>query len=111
MRVVVSSLMSGIAGVVVAACLVASTTAMAAPRSRPPKAAPTKAGAAAGKAGAKGPTQAQLDELAQLDKEYMDLLSKQANFAAVKVGRKALALQIKMTGPDSVETQRRKQSL
>ncbi|HZJ70765.1 MAG TPA: tetratricopeptide repeat protein, partial [Planctomycetota bacterium] len=36
---------------------------------------------------------------------------KQANFAAVKLARKALALQSKLTGPTSIEVERRKQTL
>jgi tetratricopeptide (TPR) repeat protein len=50
-------------------------------------------------------------ELARLDQEQRALQLKQANFAAVKVARKALALQIQLTGPDSIQVERRKQTL
>jgi CHAT domain-containing protein/tetratricopeptide (TPR) repeat protein len=67
---------------------------------RGPRAAPGKA--------ASGAEQA---ELAQLDKDITAAQVKQANFAAAKLARRALALQIQLTGPDSAEAQRRKQTL
>jgi len=50
-------------------------------------------------------------ELAQLDKDITAAQLKRANFAAAKLAKRALALQIRLTGPDSVEAQRRKQTL
>lgn len=50
-------------------------------------------------------------ELAQLDKDITAAQLKQANFAAAKLAHRALALQIQLTGPDSIEAQRRKQIL
>src|SRR4051812_33971936 len=61
---------------------------------RAPRAAP---GAAPGAA---------IDELAQLDKDITAAQVKQANFAAAKLARRALALQIRRTGADSAEAQR-----
>jgi CHAT domain-containing protein len=57
------------------------------------------------------PASAGQAELAQLDKDITGAQVKQANFAAAKLERRALALQIQLTGPDSVEVQRRKQTL
>ncbi len=50
-------------------------------------------------------------EIAKLEKELQDLQVKQATFAAVKVAKKLYEAQKKLTGEDSVETQRRKQQL
>ena len=86
-------------------------TASAAPRkpaaksARPSAARPAKAGAT------KPGTPAEQAELAELDKETTALQLKQANFAAVKLARKALALQTRLTGPTSIEVERRKQTL
>lgn len=50
-------------------------------------------------------------EIAKLEKELTDLQMKQATFAAVKVARKLYEAQRKITGEESIETQRRKQQL
>jgi len=94
MRAVVSLLIAGV--------MAFAQAASAAPRRRPPRPPATKAAAA---------TTAAQAELAQLDKDFTALTIKQANFAAAKLARRALALQIRATGPDSVEVQRRKQTL
>ncbi|HEY0483108.1 MAG TPA: hypothetical protein VGD37_36555, partial [Kofleriaceae bacterium] len=106
MRAVVSWLVTGLA------CVVAwsITLAAAAPRPKPPR--PTAGKAARPAPGKATPAHdAELAELAELDKQFTQLTIKQASFAAAKVARKALALQIKATGPDSIEAQRRKQTL
>jgi CHAT domain-containing protein len=102
MRVVVSLLLAGL--------VVWSATASAAPRPRPAKAA-RPAARQAGRPGARAASAAEQAELAQLDKDFSAASLKQAYFAAAKVAKKALALQIKATGPDSDEAQRRKQAL
>ena len=50
-------------------------------------------------------------EIAKLEKELTELQIKQATFAAVKVARKLYEAQRKITGEESIETQRRKQTL
>ena len=50
-------------------------------------------------------------EIEKLEKELTDLQIKQATFAAVKVARKLYEAQRKITGEESIETQRRKQTL
>ncbi len=51
------------------------------------------------------------DELDRLDKEYSQHQTKQAYLAAVKTARKLYELQLKISGKDAPETQRRKQVL
>ena len=67
-------------------------------------------------AGAVGPARAAPETIAEheidkLEKELTDLQIKQATFAAVKVARKLYEAQRKLTGEESIETQRRKQQL
>ncbi|MBA3455615.1 MAG: CHAT domain-containing protein [Deltaproteobacteria bacterium] len=50
-------------------------------------------------------------EIEKLEKELSDLQMKQATFAAVKVARKLYEAQRKLTGEESIHTQRRKQTL
>jgi len=57
------------------------------------------------------PKTLQEHEIAKLEGELRDLQVKQATFAAVKVARKLFDLQRKLTGEDSAETHRRKQTL
>lgn len=100
MRAVVSFLLAGVVAWVAAAS--------AAPR---PAAKARPAASNAGRSGAKGLSPAEQAELEQLDKDYAELLRKQAYFAAAKLAKKAVALQITATGADSVEVERRKQTL
>ena len=92
-----------------------AATASAAPRATPRRPAPAQsprtAPAATASTSAAAAQPAARAELAQLDKDTTGLQLKQANFAAVKLARKALALQIKLTGPASIEVERRKQTL
>jgi CHAT domain-containing protein/Tfp pilus assembly protein PilF len=66
-----------------------------------------------GKANSGKPAAGSADQaaLAQLDRDITALQIKQANFAAVKLVRRALALQVRLTGASSIEAQRRKQML
>jgi CHAT domain-containing protein len=80
----------------VAAAVACSAVAVAAPKT-PPKGPPAKS--------------AEQVELDALDKEYLALITKQQNFAVVKVLRKAYDKQKKLSGEDSPDTQRRKQLL
>jgi len=50
-------------------------------------------------------------ELQKLDQEYYAATSKQQHFVAVKVAKKLYDLQVKATGPDSLEAERRLQTL
>ncbi|HEX3761188.1 MAG TPA: tetratricopeptide repeat protein, partial [Kofleriaceae bacterium] len=88
------------------AALLASHAASAAPRPSSRKPAATRGHAAP----AQAPSAAQA-ELAQLDKDITAAQLKQASFAAARLARRALALQIQLTGPDSRDAQRRKQVL
>jgi CHAT domain-containing protein len=82
-----------------------------APKPAPAATAPAaKGGGPAAKPG-KQPTPEQAAELAKLDKELTEQQIKQAHFAALKIAKQALELQKKATGDDSVEVQRRKQTL
>ncbi len=51
------------------------------------------------------------DELEKLDKDYYAALAKQANFVALKLVKQAYELQIKATGIDSIEVERRRVTL
>jgi hypothetical protein len=84
--------------------------APAAPRPASRRPAATR-GPRAAPGPANGAPSAADQELAQLDKDITAAQVKQANFAAAKLARRALALQIRLTGPDSAEAQRRKQTL
>src|ERR1043166_4971963 len=91
------------------------TAASAAPRTPSAKSArpaksPKSTDAKPPKPGKLG-TPAEQAELAALDQETTALQLKQAKFAAGKLARKALALQTKLTGPMSIEVERRKQTL
>ena len=131
MRVIVGSRMSWIARIAAVATVVAPAaagvalgvapaTGMAAPRAAPAKprpatkagkTAPDKTASAATDKAANTATSTQVAELAQLDKEYYALVAKQASFGAAKLARKALALQIKATGTESAEADRRRLTL
>jgi CHAT domain-containing protein len=93
---------------IAAVMAIGASQAAAAPRpaSRKPPATRGRGAAAGVPADAAGQA-----ELAQLDKDITAAQIKQANFAAAKLAKRALALQIRLTGPDSVEAQRRKQTL
>jgi CHAT domain-containing protein/tetratricopeptide (TPR) repeat protein len=87
------------------ACMVGGTAVTSAAPRRPAASRP-----AASRPAAARPAAA-TSELDALDKQITEAQLKQANFAAVKLARKALALQIKLTGPSSAEVERRKQTL
>ncbi|HMG52033.1 MAG TPA: CHAT domain-containing protein, partial [Kofleriaceae bacterium] len=96
----------------VIAGLVAGTVTAAAAAPRPGRPARRPAPARAPAAGApRAASPAAQADLVALDQQLTQLQLKQANFAAVKVARKALALQARLTGPASIEVERRKQTL
>jgi len=99
---------------------IAARSVSAAPRAGRPlprPAASRTAGKSAGKPAKPSPTRAELAaatrkaELEKLDEEYGQLSAKRASFAAAKVARKLLELQIQVTGAESREVENRKQVL
>ena len=100
LRVAVSMLVASVVGWSLAAAAAPLPTAT---RRVPARTGPSKP---TGVAIASAP-----DQLARLDKEYAALTAKKATFAALKVAREAVALQIQVTGPDSPQVALRKMTL
>lgn len=95
-----------VAIVAIVAISARSHAAAAAPRPASRKPAATRGHGAPARASA-----ADQAELAQLDQDITAAQLEQANFAAARRAKRALALQTRLTGADSAPVQRRKQTL